>query len=85
MVGRGGANLLLCALLCGLGKTTASTSMLSGVQAEFQDQGRGGGIQHRHLTGAPSSLHGGLMTRGSPLEAQFHTEGRCGWWRQPSH
>lgn len=33
MVGRGGANQLLCALLCGLGKTTASTSSLSRVQA----------------------------------------------------
>ena len=26
--------------------------------------------------GAPSSLHGGLITRGSPLEAQFHMKGQ---------
>lgn len=26
--------------------------------------------------GAPSSFHRGLVTRGSPLEAQLHTEGQ---------
>lgn len=76
VVGRGGANRLLCALLCGLGKPQLPLADLLESRLGFRT--RGEAVEHSigPSLGAPSSLQGGLITHGSPLEAQLHTEGQ---------